>query len=956
VSVGLLWVLNAKANEKTMNIKGILSKRGGRYYCNRSILCVLFVLVGLEITNGAGPAGVDDDWPRYGHDGCLTGRSPLKGNISSPQVAWSYSLSGKQLSIELIPSAGEHKLAIPGEGGPAAASQPPQYSVPGPELRDLDGSGTLRPAVEKAHERWGKLLPEVRGLQRVAWSHTWILDPVARLQLFAYDQGHDQPRMVWETDPPEGTIFSPLNIVYDIDGDGVLEICTAAHYRIMIFEGTTGRKETELKYHQNRPYGWFGLFDLDDDGQRELITIGDFQSHIDVLKYDPSKPEKKRLRVLWRRDIERDISERKKWPQVGPRPVVDVTGDGRPEIVINLYNHTGDQQWHTLVHNALTGDVVCDLAQRYLQGVADVDNDGLTELFLTATDEVYVPTFSVIELVKIVNRGPAVIWSHGDASWAINKLVRLGKNWSTSATDGMKHVVIAESSHGHGCAFAVRLLGNRGARVAGQATSSELVVMRYKERGKTQTLWRAEGLIGQFEMVTLAESEKGNIIAVIKTSLAANTGTTLIGHDAIPRIVSKETLGLPVSSPIAARLRPNGPMVVISEGAGEYIFAIKGPSSGGTTGRLLWQHPGRGMSTGSRYCGPLAADLNGDGGSEVIVADQAPHGYAVLNSYRHDGGLLWSKGFEQTPGKRPVWNIGAITFWWPGHFRGPDKVDLFVNGRRGHMHSDFGYLVDGKDGKTIWSHKKAIAPDKFQWGYAGIPLAIADITGDECDELINLYPVCFWVANGRDGKILTGQNLAARQVVPAWAAYGEPIIHDFTGLGRPQVLLDCVYILALLDSNGLAIWHGPARAEFPHPNMPNKGNVEETTSTKHALVDFDGDGRFEIASAGYGNRARAIDPSNGKVLWSVDSAQTTCSKVSSANIDGVGGDEMLYIAGDKLIAISGDRSSGRILWTWQGPAALSLPAIADVDGDGLAEIILQDANGTIHCLDCASAL
>ena len=62
-------------------------------------------------------------------------------------------------------------------------------------------------------------------------------------------------------------MFNPLNVVCDIDGDGVQEVCVAAHYRVMIFEGTTGRKETELRYHSSRPYGWFGLADVDGDGQ-----------------------------------------------------------------------------------------------------------------------------------------------------------------------------------------------------------------------------------------------------------------------------------------------------------------------------------------------------------------------------------------------------------------------------------------------------------------------------------------------------------------------------------------------------------------------------------------------------------------------------------------------------------------------------------------------------------------
>src|SRR2546425_12833335 len=178
-------------------------------------------------------------------------------------------------------------------------------------MLNLDGSGTLRPATESYHERWAKILPNVKGLQRVAWNQTWTDKKVCGPQLFAYDQGFDKPRLVWQTDPPEDTIFQPLNIVYDLDGDGVQEVCVAAHYRVMIFEGTTGRKETELRYHQGRAYGWVGLADVDGDGQKGLITIGDFQSHIDVLNYKPHKAEDPRLSGPWRRDLERDIRERK---------------------------------------------------------------------------------------------------------------------------------------------------------------------------------------------------------------------------------------------------------------------------------------------------------------------------------------------------------------------------------------------------------------------------------------------------------------------------------------------------------------------------------------------------------------------------------------------------------------------------------------------------------------------
>jgi outer membrane protein assembly factor BamB len=265
------------------------------------------------------------------------------------------------------------------------------------------------------------------------------------------------------------------------------------------------------------------------------------------------------------------------------------------------------------------------------------------------------------------------------------------------------------------------------------------------------------------------------------------------------------------------------------------------------------------------------------------------------------------------------------------------------------MHSDVGQLLDGRSGRILWTRDKAELPGKFRWGYAGIPLAAADLNGDRLDELVCLYPVCYWMAEGRTGRIIAGQELASRRQLPAWAAYGEPMVYDFNGDGRPEVLLDSPYVLALLDASGKPLWHGLGRMDYPV--RPDEGNAGQTTACKHALVDIDGDGKFEIASAGYGDGVRVIDARTGKVLWSLSAPAPTGARVAAANIDGRAGDEILYPAGTTLVAITGDRTSGRVLWTWNGPAALSLPAVADVDGDGQAEILVQDATGTVHCLD-----
>jgi hypothetical protein len=50
------------------------------------------------------------------------------------------------------------------------------------------------------------------------------------------------------------------------------------------------------------------------------------------------------------------------------------------------------------------------------------------------------------------------------------------------------------------------------------------------------------------------------------------------------------------------------------------------------------------------------------------------------------------------------------------------------------------------------------------------------------------------------------------------------------------------------------LWHGSRRMGFPVTR--GEGKTGETMSCKHALVDIDGDGTCEIASASYVNAWR----------------------------------------------------------------------------------------------------
>ena len=58
-------------------------------------------------------------------------------------------------------------------------------------------------------------------------------------------------------------------------------------------------------------------------------------------------------------------------------------------------------------------------------------------------------------------------------------------------------------------------------------------------------------------------------------------------------------------------------------------------------------------------------------------------------------------------------------------------------------------------------------------------------------------------------------------------------------------------------------------------------------------------------------------------------------------------------AADQRVVAVGETAEGdgAVQWECELPAAPTTPAIADTDGDGLAEIIVMGDDGVVYCLD-----
>ena len=933
-----------------------------------------------RVSKGAGSSPVDPSlrgtWLQFRGDRALTGRSELVGEIRCPEVLWQLDLGARQNLVSIEPSSKGEKLDLPiaGEQGDPWQTKL-DYRTEG-ALIDLDGDGYNRvdPSGGGIH-KIGDFLPEKKGFEKISCAdHPFSTssDGDDPLPCYLARRVKGEWKLVWKTKPLPGFTYSSTTsgqpLIGDFDLDGEIEVAVIGWYEIYLLSLASGEVEATGVFRDpdapgassGRGYGWFGAFDVTGDEKREFVILGDFEKFISVIGWRGGE-----LTELWDHQIEAGVSLSKTAHHPGVAPVADADGDGRPEIVTSIFNERGDGSWWVVGFDGASGEVEFRLKNRYLSGMADLDGDGVVELMATKTKRGAVPEARKISVVSFRDDPEGeTLWSKSGQGFEIGRALGFPDHVNSAAVRGYDTAILVSGWGGKGPAFVTR-------DPLGKTANFRLRVLRLED-GEVKLAARIEG--PRLRVVSPSGGERTDLLLQAQTKTRKESTVTLGGAlggvETSGRVQSgdgdRHVWGTLTTSTVVGPMEPGGRARVITQTFDKKVRAYEITDSGDP--ELLWEVPGRGMYSGgysrsvssiNQFGSLLLADLEGDGAFSLVLARQAFDGQAQLRAIGHDGQTIWTRKFN-VDGGTPGWRSSGVSNWLAGNFRDHDREDVAVSVEVGGARFGELHMLDGKTGEKVWRLEDG---GLYSCGNRAFPGSsnhtVFDWDGDGLDEMLNTNTSLFAVYDGEEAEILFNRwmtgwcgKLPEQVFDDGFLVEALSPVTDFMGSGEPQILYGKNPAkMALLDMDGEPFWEKPSYDGFHFQTLQGIG-------------DFDGDGELEVLAVGHCKKRRkeirAFEGASGKQMWTLP-LPSSCDwpgakALATADLDGDGRDEALVFNGNVLHAIGENTlGKGEVLWTATfepdfGWNEHGVPVVADVDGSGRPQILINTASGYLIAL------
>ncbi len=452
--------------------------------------------------------------------------------------------------------------------------------------------------------------------------------------------------------------------------------------------------------------------------------------------------------------------------------------------------------------------------------------------------------------------------------------------------------------------------------------------------------------------------------------------------------------GKPVSTPTLADLDGDGHLEIVVASAGDAVFAFR------SDGSQFWTEPYTddvidclGQTAGTSgldfepppfFSSPVTADLNEAEGPEVFLG--VKNGLLCLGS---DGSRLWRKGL--TTGN--YFSSPCVTDLegeWSGR-----KEDLEVvcaaddESRRGWIEAY------GPNGTNLFCDE---APTGGEGGLIGCAVVAQDLDGDFWDGPEQVMPgqdrekdteliignhdrgLRIW---GRSGQTPEGTPIyeeATFGMTGGHQTYATAAVANVTGGPECEIFIG--------SSEGYACcwtgWGGMLHVYTPEGKQLwsyNVGSSDASIFSSPALADLQGAASdpsekhldYEVMFGNDKGILYVLNTEFHNLLWSFDTKGRVLSSPAVCNIDR--DDELeVIIASDsgKVFCLDGDPSDGEndgmayqgdgiqsdVIWVYDTgvPIGISSSVVADIDLDGVLEVVIGDSKGNIYCISAGGGV
>lgn len=200
--------------------------------------------------------------------------------------------------------------------------------------------------------------------------------------------GSGKPTILWQKNYGNryGAGYGPSIVLKDMDGDRKLDIALSAKVPSVyqaVLDIDTGEVKFDAHYsvenEWGRPYGLLKPADLDGDGFPDFVMVScQVEEYIAVARGVAGKGIEK----IWHKFVEKDWPEDHKELRPQVTSLADLQGTGKVELVVGLWENDA---WHTLIIDPLKGfeSRRGELRGYYFWGCYDVTGDGRPELVVS---------------------------------------------------------------------------------------------------------------------------------------------------------------------------------------------------------------------------------------------------------------------------------------------------------------------------------------------------------------------------------------------------------------------------------------------------------------------------------------------------------------------------------------------------------------------------------------------